>query len=125
MKSKFIKLSAAIILGAGLISMQETSSNTGSIKITCIHDDKPVAEALVGVSTSEENLENSKYVFEGETNASGVIYYKDVAPGTYYVDASIEDLYGEAKVTVADGEVAVTVKMTEDLGEDDEEGEDD
>lgn len=114
MKTKLTIVTTAILLGIGFISMQRSTANAGSVKITCMADDEPIAEALVGVSTSEENLENSKYIFEGETNSTGVIYYKSVAPGTYYIDANKDEYYGEAKVTVTDSEVSVTVTMSED-----------
>lgn len=118
MKSKLFIIAGAALLSALFISMKTAETNTGSIKVTVLEEGKPSAEALVGVSTSAENLENSKYIFEEETNAAGVIIFKSVAPGTYYIDASSEDYYGEGKVTVTDTEASITLDLT---AEEDEE----
>lgn len=120
MKTKFILFLGSIILSLGLFSMGYKPAHTGSIKVTAVVGDKPSAKALVGIATTPENLENSKYVFEGYTNTTGVVTFKNVAPGTYYVDADLDGFYGEAKVTVADTEASVTVVMKEEEDGDDE-----
>lgn len=118
MKTKITLIAGSLFLGLGLLSWNVTSSNTGSITVTALEESKPSSGALVGVSTSAENLEDSKYIYEGETNSSGVITFKSVAPGTYYVDAAKDDFYGEGKVTVTDTEARVSIRMSEEDGDD-------
>ena len=118
MKSKLLILASAVLVCLTFISMQSMQTSTGSIKVTVLLDGKPSAEALVGIATSAENLENSEYIVEEEANSAGVIIFKNIAPGTYYIDASSTDAYGEGKVTVTDSEVSVTINLS---AEDEEE----
>lgn len=115
MKSKFFVLGTALI-GAAIIlsSFKSTPAETGSITVTVMHGNAPSPEALVGVSTSEENRENSEYIAEGEANSAGVITFKSIAPGTYYLDAASEDYYGEAEVTVTTENAKVKIMLTDD-----------
>lgn len=114
MKTKFLFVAAAVLFGAALMSTQLKPNDDGTLSITVLADGNPSSGALVGVSASYEDLENSNYVYEGETNGKGVISFSHVAPGNYYVDAAHEGYYGEGKITVGDGEATLTIKMTAD-----------
>lgn len=103
----------AILITAGLLSIQSQPSEEGTIlSVKVLEGEKLSVEALVGVSTSEENLENSEYILEGETNSKGICTFKSIQAGTYYLDASNEDFYGEGKVTVSEGTASLTINMT-------------
>lgn len=97
-------------------------NSTGGVEVTTVHDGKPVAEVLVGISKTEEDRENSEYISEKETNAQGKVTFSSIAAGHYYLDAFVTtddgDLYAEAEVTVADGIAHVTMSLIEEEDED-------
>lgn len=61
-------------------------------------------DALVGIATSMENLDNSIYLSEKETNAEGVANFGELNPGNYYYDCYHEvgsdEYYGEGQVQI-------------------------
>ncbi len=44
-------------------------------------------DALVGIATSQEDLNNDEYLKEGNTNDSGQVYFGQLEPGTYFSTA--------------------------------------
>ena len=120
MKNKFLT-GSMIILGLAVFLQSYTAPTTatGSIAVKTTFEGAPMSEVLVGVSTSEENRENSVYVQEKETDSKGMVLFSAIAPGTYYLDADFSNeegdgYYAEAEVTVATGKVDVTIVMLED-----------
>jgi hypothetical protein len=116
MKKKFLAIAFLLIGGSVMLaSFDQADAATGGISVTVALDDEPVAEVLVGVSTSAENRENSTYVSEKETNAQGVVNFTGLAAGTYYLDAYISndenDYWAEADVTVTDGVVEISLAL--------------
>jgi len=113
MKTMKLLFAGAVLISFGLLSIQSGPQSDGKVlSVKVLEGEKLSVEALVGVSTSEENRENSEYIVEGETASNGIASFKNIQPGTYYVDASNEDYYGEGEVTVTNGDASLTIKMT-------------
>jgi hypothetical protein len=116
MKKRFLGIALAVFAtGTLLSSFTSSEGGTGGVAVTVMFDGQAVEGALVGIASSQENLENSKYIYENETNAKGSIHFHDLAAGTYYLDADYStdevSAYAEATVTVTDAEVAVTITL--------------
>jgi len=62
---------------------------------------------LVGIATSQENLDNEVYLSEKETNAQGSADFGQLNPGNYYYDCFHEigsdEYYGEGQVQIVAG----------------------
>lgn len=119
-KFKFI-VSSVLFLGIiiGFLSMHAMPENTQKLEVLTTIDGVPVAEAMVGISTSPENRENGKYISEKETASNGKVIFQSLAQGTYYLDAFVMtddgDYYAEADVTL-EGEVtnlSIALKLEE------------
>jgi hypothetical protein len=129
MRNKFLTLSIALIGAAFLFSSYQKStavSAAGSFSVTCAINGAFASGVLVGVATSQENLDNSEYVFEQkETNSAGKVTYSAVAAGTYYVDAYLnrndEDFWAYGEVTVGEGVSDLYLKLAVEEYEEEEE----
>lgn len=117
MKTKLIALSA-LILGSMtmLTSYDKADVATGSVSVKATIDGNPIAEALVGISATPEDRENSKYISEKESDSKGMVTFTAINPGKYYLDAAFtneddDTYYAEAEVTIADAKVEVTIEM--------------
>lgn len=117
MKTKLITLSALILGSLTILTSYDTVEvSTGSISVKATIDGTPIAEALVGVSATPEDRENSKYISEKESDSKGMVTFTAINPGVYYLDAAFtneddDTYYAEAEVTVADARVDVTIEM--------------
>ncbi len=104
-----------------LTSFDEANHEAGSLVVTTTFDGNPIAEALVGIATSEENLENSEYIHEELTDENGVIKFDHLHPGTYYLDADFTtdeiSAYAEATVKIGTEEVQLTIVLEDDSDE--------
>lgn len=131
MRNKFLTLSIALIGAAFLFSSYQESTPvpaTGSLSVTCALNGAFASGVLVGVATSQENMDNSEYVFEQkETNSAGKVTYSAVAPGTYFIDAYLnrneEDFWAYGEVTVGTGASDVYLKLAVEEYEEEEEEE--
>ncbi len=126
MRNKFLTLSIALIGAAFLFSSYQKSTATGSMSVTCAINGAFASGVLVGVATSQENLDNSEYVFEQkETNSAGKVTYSSVAAGTYYIDAYLsrndEDYWAYGEVTVGEGVSDLYLKLAVEEYEEEEE----
>lgn len=114
---KLMTLSAVILGSLTLLSSFDSAETaTGSVSVKATIDGAPVAEALVGLSASPEDRENSKYISEKESDSKGMVTFSALNPGTYYLDAAFtneddDTYYAEAEVTVTDTKVDVTIDM--------------
>lgn len=63
--------------------------------------------ALVGIATSQDNLDNSVYLQDLETDANGQADFGQLNPGDYYYDCLLEigsdEYYGESQVQIVAG----------------------
>ena len=129
MRNKFLTLSIALIGAAFLFSSYQKSTPTaaaGSLSVTCALNGAFASGVLVGVATSQENLDNSEYVLEQkETNSAGKVTYSAVAPGTYFIDAYLnrneEDFWAYGEVTVGEGVSDLYLKLAVEEYEEEEE----
>jgi hypothetical protein len=129
MRNKFLTLSIALIGAAFLFSSYQKAipaAATGSLSVTCAINGAFASGVLVGVATSQENLDNSEYVFEQkETNSAGKVTYSAVAAGTYFIDAYLnrndEDFWAYGEVTVGDGVSDLYLKLAVEEYEEEEE----
>ncbi len=66
-----------------------------------------MSDALVGISTSQENLDNSVYLQDLDTDANGQADFGQLNPGNYYYDCFHEigsdEYYGEGQVQIVAG----------------------
>jgi hypothetical protein len=118
MRNKFLTLSIALIGAAFLFSsyQKSTPAAAGNLSVTCALNGAFASGVLVGVATSQENLDNSEYVLEQkETNSAGKVTYSAVAAGTYFIDAYLnrndEDFWAYGEVTVGDGVSDLYLKL--------------
>lgn len=117
MRSKIFSVTFFLVGVAFCLSSFSASAQTsGGVKVTVTLEGKPVSGALVGLASSDENRENSDYLAEEETNASGVYTFSGLKAGTYYLDAFVTDendegFWAEVEVTVASTIVPVTMKL--------------
>lgn len=117
MRTKFLFLSVFAIGLAGLMSSFNSAAESCTVTVTTLINGAPVAEALVGISASEDDRDESVYIYEEETMSNGKVTFKGLAAGTYYLDAFVgtddADFWAEATVTVSSGTAEVTMKLTE------------
>jgi len=117
MKTKFLVLSVFAIGLVSLLSSFNSASESCSITVSTLLNGAPVSEVLVGLSASEDDRDESVYIFEEETMSNGKVTFKGLAAGTYYLDAFVDsngaDFWAEATVSVTSGTTEVTMKLTE------------
>lgn len=102
---------------AGLMSSFNSAAESCSITVSTMLNGAPVYGALVGVSASADDRDESVYIFEEETMSNGKVTFKGLAAGTYYLDAFVgteeADYWAEATVNVSSGTVEVTMTLME------------
>lgn len=116
MKTKFLVLSVALLGFAALVSSNTMTAEPCTINVTVTYEGAPVSEALVGVSATADDREESVYIKELESNSAGRVTFTSLPAGTYYLDGYTtspdgEDLWAEADVTVSAGSVDVALKL--------------
>ena len=109
MKSKII-ISALLLLGLSVaFNACKKKADTGGliVKVKLSGSSSFIAGAEVGLSTSQANLDNSIYVQDKTTDATGKVDFGQLKPGTYYYDgyhdAGSDDYYGEGTVEIVAG----------------------
>ena len=117
MRTKLLVFSFFAIGLAGLMSSFNTTAESCSVTVTTTLNGAVVAEALVGISATADDRDESVYIFEEETLSNGKITLKGLAAGTYYLDAFISvneiDYWAESTVSVSAGNADVTMKLVE------------
>ena len=114
MKLRHVFFLGALVLGITLMSARENKAE-GMLHISCVFNGKPAPNTLVGVADSEDNFDESIYIFEDETGADGKISFGPVGPGTYWIDGMDDyENFGETSVEVEGGDVNVTLTLTAD-----------
>jgi hypothetical protein len=84
-------------------------SSTGglTVKVKLKGSTGYLTDVLVGLATSQQNLDNSVYLKEKETNAQGVANFGELNPGNYYYDCfhiiGNTEYYGEGQVQIVSG----------------------
>ena len=118
MKKRIIGLSVFLLAATAFLSSFTNQHEAGSLVVTATYDGNPTEGVLVGISSSEENLENSVYIHEDETDSKGIIRFDHLHPGTYYLDADYTEgdisVYVEAKVEITTEEAHLTMVLEED-----------
>ena len=114
MKSKILLL-AVLLLGFATVftscttEVVEPISTTGGlvIKVQLEGSTGFMSDALVGIATSQDNLENSVYLQDLDTDANGQADFGQLNPGNYYYDCFHEigsdEYYGEGQVQIVAG----------------------
>ncbi len=117
MRTKLLVFSFFAIVITGLMSSFNSAAESCSVTVTTTLDGAVVAEALVGISATADDRDESAYIFEDETLSNGKITFKGLAAGTYYLDAFISvnetDYWAESTVSVSAGNADVTMKLVE------------
>ena len=113
MKSKILIL--AVLLGFATIftsckkeEIEPTPTSGGVvIKVKLEGSTGYRSDAMVGLSTSQENLDNSVYLQDLESDANGQVDFGELNPGNYYYDCYLiigsDSYYGEGQVQVVAG----------------------
>ena len=87
----------------------EPVATTGGllIKVQLANSTGYLTDVSVGLSTSQENLDNSVYIQDELTDNEGNVDFGQLNPGNYYYDCSTTiggiDYYGEGQVQVTAG----------------------
>jgi hypothetical protein len=114
MKSKILLL-AVLLLGFAAVftscteEVVEPISTTGGlfIKVQLEGSTGFISGALVGVATSQANLDNGVNLQDLSTDANGQADFGQLNPGNYYYDCSHEigndEYYGEGQVQIVVG----------------------
>ncbi len=101
---------AFVLTGCKKDDPEPTQSTTGGlvVKVQLEGSTGYLTGALVGLATSQENLDNSIYLQDLETNSSGQVNFGQLNPGNYYYDCyyelGINDFYGEGQVQIVAGQ---------------------
>ena len=75
-----------------------------------------LTNVLVGLATSEQNLDNSLYLQELDTDANGTADFGQLNPGNYFFDCyhiiGSDNYYGEGQVQITAGtDLEVTLSL--------------
>jgi len=114
MKSKIVFL-AILFLGLTVAFTgctkedPEPTPTTGSlvVKVKLAGSTGFLTGALVGLATSQVNLDNSVYLQDKDTDANGQVNFGRLNPGNYYYDCfhtiGSDDYYGEGQIQIVAG----------------------
>lgn len=84
---------------------KDEPSTTGTLTIIVeLENGEKVEGALVGLATSVENLDNSIYLREEDTDKYGKVRFGELNPGSYYFDCFYDigdsEYYGEGEIQI-------------------------
>lgn len=124
MKFKTIFLSALLLGFAftlGNCKKEEPTPNTSTgglaIKVQLAGSTDFVQGAVVGIANSLDNFDNSIYLSEKTTNATGKVDFGQLKSGTYYYDVyyqlGITEYYTEGQIQVVAGKNKEIVEVLE------------
>ena len=114
MKNKFLIL-AVLLFGFATTFTSckkeeiEPTPTTGGlvVKVQLEGSTGYLTDAMVGLASSQENLENMVYLHDLDTDANGQVNFGQLNPGNYYYDCfyQIGDniYYGEGQVQIVTG----------------------
>jgi hypothetical protein len=114
MKSKIVFL-AILLLGLTVAFTgckkddTEPTPTTGGlvVKVKLVGSTGFLTDVAVGLATSKENLDNSVYLQDKDTDANGQVNFGQLNPGNYYYDCYHEIgsdyYYGEGQIQIVAG----------------------
>ncbi len=115
----YLSLYLSLFLLFASCDKKENPATTGNllVRVKLAGSTGLLTDVIVGVATSQDNLDNGTYLKEVDADAKGDVLFKDLLPNTYYYDCDAvvagQSYYGEGQIQIVAGkttEVVLEVK---------------